>query len=184
MSDLTPLFAPRSLAVLGVSRNPAKLGSRLLQNVKDGGFAGPIHPVNPSGEVILGLPTVRTIEALPDGVDLALVSLPAPAVPEAIKALAARRVRAAVILSSGFGEVDDDGRATQRDLLVTAGAAGLRLVGPNCMGVYSAPAGLNGTYFWDLPRAPGGISIVSRMRRMASSWPPTFSHGISGTSSR
>jgi acyl-CoA synthetase (NDP forming) len=95
-------------------------------------------------------------------VDLALVSLPAPAVPEAIKALAARRVRAAVILSSGFGEVDDDGRATQRDLLATAHAAGLRLVGPNCMGVYSAPVSLNGTYFWDLPRAAGGISIVSQ----------------------
>jgi acetate---CoA ligase (ADP-forming) len=162
VSDLTPLFAPRSLAVLGVSRNPSKLGFRLLQNVKEGGFAGAIHPVNPSGETILDLPTVRTIDALPAGVDLALVSLPAPAVPDAVKALAARRVRVAVILSSGFGEVDDDGRATQRDLLATAGAAGLRLVGPNCMGVYSAPAGLNGTYFWDLPRAPGGISIVSQ----------------------
>jgi acyl-CoA synthetase (NDP forming) len=162
MSDLTPLFAPAAIAVLGVSRNPAKLGYRLLQNVKESGFTGAIHPVNPSGEPILDLPTVRTIEALPDGVDLALVSLPAPTVPDAIKALAARRVRAAVILSSGFGEVDDDGRATQRDLLATARAAGLRLVGPNCMGVYSAPVRLNGTYFWDLPRAAGGISIVSQ----------------------
>src|SRR2546421_3070544 len=162
MSGLTPLFAPARVAVLGVSRNAAKLGYRLLQNVKDSGFTGALHPVNPSGEPILGLPTVRTIDALPDGVDLALVSLPAPAVPEAIKALAARRVRAGGILSSGFGEVDDDGRATQRDLLATARAAGLRLVGPNCMGVYSAPVSLNGTYFWDLPRAAGGISIVSQ----------------------
>ena len=162
MSDLTPLFAPKAVAVLGVSRNSAKLGYRLLQNVKDGGFSGAIHPVNPSGESILGLDTVRTIEALPDGVDLALVSLPAPAVPDAISALAARRVRAAVILSSGFGEVDDDGRATQHDLLAKARVAGLRLVGPNCMGVYSASVNLNGTYFWDLPRAAGGISIVSQ----------------------
>ena len=162
MSDLTPLFAPTAVAVLGVSRNPAKLGYRLLQNVKESGFRGAIHPVNPSGEPILGLDTVRTIEGLPDGVDLALVSLPAPAVPEAIEALAARRVRAAVILSSGFGEVDDDGRTTQGHLLATARAAGLRLVGPNCMGVYSAPVSLNGTYFWDLPRASGGISIVSQ----------------------
>ena len=162
MSGLTALFVPASIAVLGVSRNPAKLGYRLLQNVKEGGFGGAIHPVNPSGESILGLPTVPSIDALPDAVDLALVSLPAPAVPDAIKALAARRVRAAVILSSGFGEVDDDGRATQRDLLATARAAGLRLVGPNCMGVYSAPVSLNGTYFWDLPRAAGGISIVSQ----------------------
>ncbi len=162
MSDLAALFAPASVAVLGVSRNPAKLGHRLLQNVREGGYAGAVHAVNPSGEAILGCPTVAKVEALPAGVDLALVSLPAPAVPEAIAALAARGVRAAVILSSGFGEVDDGGRATQAEMLATARAAGLRLVGPNCMGVYSAPASLNGTYFWDLPRAAGGISIVSQ----------------------
>src|SRR5918996_1843906 len=162
MTGLTPLFAPAGVAVLGVSRNPAKLGYRLLQNVKEGGFAGAIHPVNPSGEPILGVPTVRAIEALPDGVDLALVSLPAPAVPAAITALAARGVQAAVILSSGFAEVDAEGRTIQAELLQTARAAGLRLVGPNCMGVYSAPARLNGTYFWDLPQSPGEISIVSQ----------------------
>jgi acyl-CoA synthetase (NDP forming) len=162
MSDLAPLFAPRSIAVLGVSRNPAKLGFRLLENVKARGFAGAVHPVNPSGESILGYETVRQVDDLPAGVDLALVSLPAPAVPDAIKALAGRGVRAAVILSSGFGEVDAEGRGTQAELLATARAAGLRIVGPNCMGVFSAPARLNGTYFWDLPAAPGGIGIVSQ----------------------
>ena len=162
MSGLAALFAPASVAVLGVSRNPAKLGHRLLQNVREGGYAGAVHAVNPSGEPILGCPTVASVEALPAGVDLALVSLPAPAVPDAVTALAARGVGAAVVLSSGFGEVDDGGRATQAGMLATARAAGLRLVGPNCMGVYSAPASLNGTYFWDLPRAPGGISIVSQ----------------------
>ena len=162
MTGLTPLFAPARVAVVGVSRNPAKLGYRLLQNVTEGGFVGAVHAVNPSGDTILGVPTVRAIDALPDGVDLALVSLPAPAVPEAVKALASRRVRAAVILSSGFGEVDDRGRTVQAELLATAQAAGLRLLGPNCMGVYSAPVRLNGTYFWNLPRAPGGISIVSQ----------------------
>ena len=82
--------------------------------------------------------------------------------PDAVTALAARGVRTAVILSSGFGEVDESGRSIQAGMLATARAAGLRLVGPNCMGVYSAPARLNGTYFWDLPRAAGGISIVSQ----------------------
>jgi acyl-CoA synthetase (NDP forming) len=162
VSDLSPLFAPASVAVLGVSRTPTKLGYRLLQNVQESGYAGAIHPVNPSGEPILGLATVRRVEALPAGVDLALVSLPAPAVLAAIGALAARGVRAAVILSSGFGEVDASGRSAQAEVLAAARAGGLRLVGPNCMGVYSAPARLNGTYFWDLPRAPGGISIVSQ----------------------
>lgn len=162
MAGLDALFAPRSVAVLGVSRNPAKLGHRLLQNVKEGGFAGAVHAVNPSGERVLGVDTVATVEALPGGVDLALVSLPAAAVPGAVKALAARGVRAAVVLSSGFGEVDAAGRSTQSALLATARAAGMRLVGPNCMGVYSAPARLNGTYFWDLPRLEGGIGIVSQ----------------------
>jgi acetyltransferase len=160
--SLDALFAPRSIAVLGVSRNPAKLGHRLLQNVKASGFEGAVLPVNPSGEPILGYPTVREIEALPERVDLALVSLPASAVPAAIEALAARRARTAVVLSSGFGEVDDDGRGVQGSLLATARNAGLRLVGPNCMGVYSAPARLNGTYFWDLPRVDGGIGVVSQ----------------------
>jgi acyl-CoA synthetase (NDP forming) len=160
--DLGALFAPRSVAVLGVSRNPAKLGFRLLQNVKESGYAGDIYPVNPGGEPILGCATVASVEALPEGVDLALVSLPAPAVPGAIRALAARRARAAVVLSSGFGEVDADGRTSQAALLASARAAGLRLVGPNCMGVYSAPARLNGTYFWDLPRVSGGIGVVSQ----------------------
>ena len=66
------------------------------------------------------------------------------------------------MLSSGFGEVDDDGRDAQATILATARAAGLKLVGPNCMGVYSAPAALNATYFWDLPRCAGGIGIVSQ----------------------
>ena len=162
MTGLTPLFAPDRVAVVGVSRNPAKLGYRLLENVTTSGFTGAVFPVNPSGEAILGVPTVRSIEALPHGVDLALVSLPAAAVPDAVKALAGRGVKAAVILSSGFGEVDGEGAAAQGALLEAARAAGLRLVGPNCMGVYSAPAGLNGTYFWDLPRAAGRISIVSQ----------------------
>jgi acyl-CoA synthetase (NDP forming) len=162
VTDLAPLFAPASVAVLGVSRNPAKLGHRLLQNVTGGGYAGAVHVVNPSGEAILGCATVPSVEALPAGVDLALVSLPAPAVLPAVRALAARGTRATVILSSGFGEVDDEGRAAQAELLAAARAGGLRVVGPNCMGVYSAPARLNGTYFWDLPTAAGGISIVSQ----------------------
>src|SRR5262249_8589584 len=162
MALLDPIFAPRTVAVLGVSRNPAKLGHKLLQNVKESGFAGTVYPVNPSGEEILGFTSVRSIEALPEGIDLALVSLPAATVPEAIRALAARRTRSAVVLSSGFGEVDDAGRGTQAGLLATASTAGLRLVGPNCLGVSSAPAQLNGTYFWDLPRIDGGIGVVSQ----------------------
>ncbi|MDR7468348.1 MAG: CoA-binding protein [Armatimonadota bacterium] len=160
--SLDALFAPRSLAVGGTSRNPAKLGYRLLENVKAGGFAGAVYPVHPSGEPLLGSPTVRTVEALPEAVELAAISLPAPAVTAAVKGLAARRARVAVVLSPGFGEVDGEGRGVGGELVTMARAAGLRLVGPNYMGVYSAPARLNGTYFWDLPRLEGGIGIISQ----------------------
>jgi acyl-CoA synthetase (NDP forming) len=98
LSALEPLFAPRSVAVLGVSRQPTKLGYRLLQNVRESGYAGNVYPVNPSGEPILGYRTVADARDLPERVDLALVSLPAPAVPAAVRALAARGARTAVIL--------------------------------------------------------------------------------------
>ena len=162
MTSLAPLWSPRSVAVLGVSRNPAKLGHRLLKNVLDYGFAGSVFPVNPSGEPILGLPTVAKVADLPSGIDLALVSLPGSEVLAAIKSLAVRRVKVAVILSSGFGEVDAEGRQLQTELREAAEESGMRLVGPNCMGVYSNPARLNGTYFWDLPRTAGGVSVVSQ----------------------
>jgi acetyltransferase len=162
VTALDALFAPRRVAVLGASRNPAKLGHVLLDNVLRGGFAGEVFVVNPSGEPILGRPSLADVADLPCGVDLALVSVPPAAVLPVVTALAARGVRAAVILTSGFGEVDDRGRREQAALRETARAGGMRLVGPNCMGVFSAPVALNGTYFWELPRLPGGIAVVSQ----------------------
>src|SRR5262245_43476329 len=159
---LDALFAPRRLGLLGVSRDPTKLGHILLKNVITAGFPGEIHVVNPAGEPILGLPTVRRIGDLPRALDLALVSLPPAAVLEAVEGLAALGTRAAVILTSGFGEVDERGSAEQESLLAAARSGGLRLVGPNCMGVYSRPAQLNATYFWDLPDAVGHVGIVSQ----------------------
>ncbi|MFQ5896991.1 MAG: acetate--CoA ligase family protein [Candidatus Methylomirabilia bacterium] len=162
MSSLDALFSPGSVAVLGVSRDPGKLGHRLLKNLAAYGYERPIYPVNPSGEPILGYPTVPQVADLPEALDLALVSLPAPAVAPAVEGLAVRRVRVAVILSSGFGEVDAEGSVAERRLVAIARNAGMRLVGPNCMGVYSSHGSLNGTYFWELPSQPGRISVISQ----------------------
>jgi acetyltransferase len=160
--DLTPLFAPRQVAVLGASRHPEKLGHRLLQNVLTPGFAGDVLPVNPSGEAIAGRAAVRRVEDLPPDLDLALVSLPAAAVPAAVRALAERRCRFCVILASGFGETGQEGRATQAELAEIARTTGMRIVGPNCMGVVNVPGRLNASYFWDVPGHPGGITFVSQ----------------------
>ncbi len=160
--DLTPLFAPRGVAVLGASRNPAKLGHRLVQNLLTPGFSGDIIPVNPSGETILGRDAVTCVEDLPRGLDLALVSLPAKAVLPAIRALGARGCRMCVILASGFGETGRAGRVVQEEIETIGRTSGMRIVGPNCMGVVNVPGRLNASYFWDVPWQAGGISFVSQ----------------------
>lgn len=160
--DLAPLFAPRGVAVLGASRNPAKLGHRLVENLIAPGFPGDVFPVNPSGEVILGRDSVTRVEDLPPGLDLALVSLPARAVLPAVRALGALGCRMCVILASGFGETGRAGRVVQEEIEAIARTSGMRIVGPNCMGVVNVPGRLNASYFWDVPRQPGGISFVSQ----------------------
>ncbi|HEX6348244.1 MAG TPA: CoA-binding protein [Candidatus Dormibacteraeota bacterium] len=155
------MFEPASVAVYGASRQPSKLGHVLLRNVLEGGFEGRVVAVNPSREEVLGLPTVAS---LAEPVDLALVSVPAPAVPAAVADAARAGCRAAIVLASGFGETGPAGAAAERELVEAARGAGMRLVGPNCMGVVSREhrGWLNGSYFWQLPAAAGGVSMVSQ----------------------
>ena len=155
------IFAPRSVAVYGASRDERKLGHTLLRNALGGGFGGPVVAVNPSGGDVLGL---RTVPALEEPVDLALVSVPAAAAQAAVADAARAGCRAAIVLASGFGETGEGGRAVEQRLVALAREAGMRLVGPNCMGVVSrVPGGwLNGSYFWRLPERQGGVSLVSQ----------------------
>ncbi len=159
MDSLASLFWPRSVAVFGASRNPDKLGHRLLKNLLEYGFDGQVLPVNPSGERILGLPSVRSLQ---EAVDLALVSVPDANVLGAVKEAAVAKVKAAVILSSGFGETGYAGARTEGTIREVARDAGMRILGPNCMGVYNGHAKLNATYFWDLPRRLGAVSFGSQ----------------------
>ena len=164
--DLTPLFAPRGVAVLGASRNPAKLGHRLVQNLITSGFPGDIFPVNPSGEAILGKDAVTRAEDVPRGLDLALVSLPATAVVPAVRALGTRGCRMCVVLASGFGETGRTGRDAQEEIEAIARTTGMRIVGPNCMGVVNVPGRLNASYFWDVPWQPGAHLLRVTERRL------------------
>lgn len=161
-ADLAPLFAPTSVAVYGASRDERKLGHRLLANVVASDFAGEVVAVNPSGGRVLGIETVSTLDA---PVDLALVSVPAAHVPDAVSDAAAVGCGACIVLSSGFGETGETGRATESELARVAGAADMALVGPNCMGVLTrttAVGWLNATYFWDVSLATGPVSFVSQ----------------------
>lgn len=156
--SLDALLRPSSIAVVGASRDPAKLGHVLLKNVIEYGFAGRVYPVNPSGGEVLGLPIHASVATLPEAPDLVLLSIPNRNVPSVLREAASKGARAAVVLSSGFGEMGGEGTTLQQEVR----ASGLRVLGPNCMGVYHRPAGLNATYFWELPRVEGRVAFVSQ----------------------
>jgi acetyltransferase len=159
--SLDGLFAPRSIALYGASASdPRKLGNTLLANAANG--AGEVVPVHPSADTIDNIPAVASLDR---PVDLALVSVPAQRVEAAVADAAAAGAKTGIVLSSGFGETGEEGRMVQDRIAQVATAAGMRLVGPNCMGVVSHLGDgrwLNGSYFWAIPETAGGLSFVSQ----------------------
>ena len=160
--DLQPLFLPESVAVYGAStRDPSRLGNRLLRNVM-GSALDDVQAISPTPGTAEGLPTVR---ALASPVDLALISVPAASVEAAMTDAADGGARAAIVLTSGFGETGGEGRAAQDRLRAIAASAGMRFLGPNCMGVISRLGDggwMNGSYFWDVDLVPGGVTMLSQ----------------------
>jgi acyl-CoA synthetase (NDP forming) len=163
-ASLAPFFSPSSVAVIGASSDPARIGGRPLHGMKLAGYAGRIYPVNPRYTDVMGLACYPSLDAVAGPVDLALIALPAAQVPAALEQCAARKVAAVSVFSSGFAEVGGAGDAAQQSLLRTARAAGLRLLGPNCMGTLNAANGFVGTFTSTLREAPvaGPVSVVSQ----------------------
>lgn len=161
------VFEPSQVAVYGASaRRPDALGNTLLANVAAAGL--PVTVVHPTAREIDGHTTVASLGDT-GGADLALVSVPATAAPAAIADAAAADTRAAVVLSSGFGEAGPDGQVLEAEVRKLAAETRMVLVGPNCMGVVSRLASgalFNGSYFWDVPDRSGGISFVSQSGAM------------------
>ena len=155
------LFTPRSIAVYGASAaDSSKLGNTLLKNAASG--AGEVLAVHPSADTIDGISAIASLDR---PVDLALVSVPAQRVEAAVADAAAAGTKTGIVLSSGFGETGEEGRKAQDRIAAIAAAAGMRLVGPNCMGVVSYLGDgrwLNGSYFWAKPDRGGGLSFVSQ----------------------
>jgi acyl-CoA synthetase (NDP forming)/RimJ/RimL family protein N-acetyltransferase len=133
--SIARLLTPSSVAVVGASNDEGKLGNVLLRNLLEYGFDGPLYPVNPGARHVRGVPAYADVEAIPDDVDLAVVAVPADQVAEVVESCRRKRVRGLVVVSGGFGEAGDEGRAAQRDLVRAARASGMRVVGPNCLGI-------------------------------------------------
>jgi len=129
--DLEPLFAPRSIAVVGASRTSGSVGHAIMQNLVYGGFTGVIYPVNPKARSILGNRCVPGIDAIDEAVDLAVLVIPAPAVQGVIEQCAERGTRHFVVISAGFKEVGGEGVTREQNLKALAQQRGLVIVGPN-----------------------------------------------------
>ncbi len=159
-SPLSPLFRPSRIAVIGASSNPDKMGFQIFRNIKEAGYAGEIVPVNPKGEVILGVPSLKSAAELPEGTDLAVVIIPAKLVPGTMRDLGSRKVKSAIVITGGFAESGEAGAALQAEMTAEAKAAGIRVVGPNCQGVNYPYHGVCAS--WPLITRRGEIAIVSQ----------------------
>ena len=159
--NLLAFFAPHSVAVVGASRDRTKLGYLVLRNVKTSGFPGPIYPVNPKARLIQGLRSYPTVQSIPGPVDLAVVVVPQPGVLSVVQDCAAKHVRAAIIITSGFRETGAAGAKLEEEIVEVARSAGVRILGPNCLGVIDTVTPLNASFAARMP-IPNGIAFMSQ----------------------
>jgi acetyl coenzyme A synthetase (ADP forming)-like protein len=147
-ASLRPFFRPRAVAVVGASQNPSSIGFRLLDALVTNRFQGPVYPVNPKAPVIGGIRAYPTVRDLPQPVDLAVIAVPREAVPVVVDDCAALGVRAIVVITAGFAEVGDEGRVLQQRLTDKVRGYGMRMIGPNCMGLLNTDPNvqLNATF--------------------------------------
>ncbi len=158
---LSPLFSPQSLAVIGASNRPQSVGGIVFANLLSGGYRGNLFAVNPNHREIQGCPAYAAIDKIGERVDLAVIATPAATVPDIIESCGKRGVRGAVILSAGFGETGPHGATLQHELLENARRYGIRLIGPNCLGLMRPAIGLNATFSKDGAK-PGKLALVSQ----------------------
>jgi len=162
-ASLDAVFRPRSVAVVGVSRKPGSIAREILRNLLDGGFEGPVFPVNPSATVVSSMKCYARVSAIPDPVDLAILCVPADRVLPVVRDCGRKGVRGLVVITAGFKETGDAGAELEDELERLVRKFGMRMVGPNCMGVMNTEASvrLNGSFATVVPE-PGRVGLVSQ----------------------
>ncbi len=161
--SLDALFRPRSVAVIGASRRPHQIGHEVVRNLVGAGFTGPVYPVNPSADVVRSMHCYPRVLDVPGPVDLAVITVPAPLVLEAARECAAKGVRGLVVITAGFAEIGGDGPAREAELKALCAAHGIRMIGPNCMGILNLEPGvrLNASFASATPEC-GGAAFASQ----------------------
>lgn len=159
--SLTPFFNPKGIAVIGVSSNPLKLGYGLARNLVGSNYQGVVHFVNPRGGTLMGRPIYRNIAEVPDPVDLAIILIPAPAIPKTLEECGGRAIRAVIISSGGFREVGPSGADLEDQCIRIAEAYTMRLLGPNCIGILDTHLPLDATFLPPPGPLPGEVAFIS-----------------------
>lgn len=160
-STLTPFFAPQGVVIVGASHDPTKLGYGLSRNLVQSGYRGAIHFVNIHGGALLGHPVYPSLAEVPDPVDLAVLLIPAPATPQALEACAGRGLRAVILAAGGFRETNEQGAALEAQCLQIARQHGIRLIGPNCIGLLDTHLPIDTTFLSPPGPTPGDIAFIS-----------------------
>ncbi len=158
---LEKLFRPKSVAVIGASHTPGKVGYDILNNLVSCGFAGDIIPVNPKGGELLGLKVYSSLREYDGQVDLVVIVVPGRFVLDAARDAVARGAGAVIVISAGFKETGEEGRKAEQELADICRRGGARLLGPNCLGLINTAAGLNASFAGSMPE-PGGIGVFSQ----------------------
>jgi acetate---CoA ligase (ADP-forming) len=158
-------FSPKKIAVIGASRDPHKLGYGVIRNLLKYKFKGEIFPVNKNASEILDIPCYSSVEELPDGIDLAVVVLPATVVPKIIELCGAKEIKNAIVVSGGFSETGEEGRELEDKLKEVAVKHGIRIIGPNCIGTIDTHTPVNTTFVVGMPEQ-GGIGFISQSGAM------------------
>ncbi len=163
MDKLDAIFSPQSVAVIGASTTPGKVGHDIFANILKGGYRGVLYPVNPSAHSILSVRAYPTITEVPDDVDLAMIILPPQICQKAVEASIQKGVKGLIIVSAGFREVGAEGLAIENRIISMCQEAGIRVIGPNCLGVINplSAVQLNASFSARMPK-PGNISFISQ----------------------
>ncbi|HEY3346136.1 MAG TPA: acetate--CoA ligase family protein [Nitrospirota bacterium] len=158
---LEKFFNPKSVAVVGAARDPKKVGHSILKNLRDNGYKGRLYPVNPKAKSILGLKTYPSVSSIKEGVDLAVITVPRNFVIDVMKDCGKKGVAAAIVITAGFKENGQEGLILEQQLLEVAAGYGIRVLGPNCLGMINAHTGLNASFAPSMPHK-GNIAFFSQ----------------------
>ena len=161
LEELAPVFYPKSHAVIGASASESKFGGRFLKTLLNFGYSGKVYPVNPQESEVFGLKTYARVGDIPEPVEFASIAVPARAVPGVVEECLAKGVKAVQVLSAGFRELGEEGARMERDLASSA-SRGLRIVGPNCFGVYCPGGGMTILPGENLSRETGPVGFISQ----------------------